>query len=67
MSKLLERRVCVCDKEYLFGGVYQEPVCPGCLPAHKGFVRTQEQEQRLLRAWRSSLEPEGREQEATAA
>lgn len=67
MSKRLEWRVCVCTKKYLFGGVYQEPVCPGCLPARMGFVRTPEQAQRLLRAWHTSLEPEAPEREATAA
>ena len=40
MSKpQLERRQCACKKEYLYGGIYCEPVCPVCYPAHHGFSR----------------------------
>ena len=68
MSEEHGRRVCgVCKKEYLFGKVYKEEVCPGCLPAKKKFVRTKEQSDRLLAAWRARFLPEQEEREATAA
>ena len=70
MSEERGRRACgACGKEYLFGKVYKEEVCPGCLSVRiaKKFVRTKEQSDRLLAAWRARFLLVKEEQEGTAA
>jgi hypothetical protein len=70
MSKRLEYRECgECAKKYLFGGAYEETVCPGCLPARMGFVRTEKQRDELFAAWRTHCgrAKRGQEEEAVLA
>lgn len=54
MAEHKEFSTCKCGNTYRSDGAYAKEACPSCLPALRGYVRTQQQEAALTK-WRIEL------------